>query len=679
MNLILKNNYTLNFTIFLVIFGTTVFGYLLNNESPYYIYLWPAAGFSFGIYFIHSRQSLYGISLGLIAGHILCRITLFDEELWMSIFFGLFIVIIEVLSVILFRKIMQESKALNEINISNSLIFITSVFISCFAYAAITGTVYLLFTVEGNFFLFMIQQVLGRFLAGLLFATVILLSYFYDDIDSKIRGNVVVAAIYIALFMIISFLIFYPFNEGFTFNNFKYLYLLLFMIPVFVFSFRMLLFTGMVFLGFAHGFYLNSLPDLELGPAATEVYFFIFVMLLSAAAIRAVFLETRKKQTQLEVANLQLEDIIESTYQLLRLGEQQQFQQEFVSADYLKDLFDVATKIFNNYDKASCYYKGEEFVVFVGADGYDLEYLNNFQFRIEDFEWSKEVPEHVIESKNMVKQSLKNRYSKFIERNEELGESIKFSIFLDRGLVGGISFDITEGSDKKFTKQDYDNIQSFQRIMNSFYQTRFLISKNNSLRDEIVLSLIRTLELYDQYTGGHSEEVAHLAMDISKRMGLSESDQYNIFWAGIVHDIGKVGIPSEILNKPGRLSLEEYSIIKSHPVFGYDILKRSEDLSVIALLVKHHHEWWNGAGYPDGLIEDKIPLGAQIIGVADAVSSMATKRPYTEIKTSQEILRELKLYKGSQFAPDACDEMIKYIEDGFLDSFYLDHNTIKKG
>ena len=276
----------------------------------------------------------------------------------------------------------------------------------------------------------------------------------------------------------------------------------------------------------------------------------------------------------------------------------------------------------------------------------------------------------------MVRDSLKNRYNKYVEKVPELKESIKFCLFIEHDVVGGMSFDIDEDSDKRFNSNDYENIKSFQRIMNSFYQTRYLINRNNSLRDEIVLSLIRTLELYDQYTGGHSEEVANIAFKLAQRLNLSEHESQDIFWAGIVHDIGKVGIPSEILNKPDRLSLEEYEIIKNHSTFGYEILQKSTDLNHISKLVKHHHEWWNGSGYPDGLKESEIPLGSQIIQVADAVSSMATKRPYTEIKTSTEILKEIKLYKGSQFSPKIAEEMIKFIEEGLLDEYYLNKEQI---
>ncbi len=175
------------------------------------------------------------------------------------------------------------------------------------------------------------------------------------------------------------------------------------------------------------------------------------------------------------------------------------------------------------------------------------------------------------------------------------------------------------------------------------------------------------MELYDQYTGGHSEDVASLGKLIAEKMKLSDNDIYDIYWAGIVHDIGKIGISSEIINKPSKLTLAEYKQVQQHPIFGFDILNRSSDLKTIAKLVKHHHEWYNGSGYPSGLKSNDIPLGSQILQVADSVSSMATSRSYQKDKSFDEIISELELYKGTQFNPAICEHMIELIKSGVVE------------
>jgi len=178
--------------------------------------------------------------------------------------------------------------------------------------------------------------------------------------------------------------------------------------------------------------------------------------------------------------------------------------------------------------------------------------------------------------------------------------------------------------------------------------------------------MVRTIELFDAYTGGHSEQVAYLAFQLALKLNLSRKQATEIYWAGIVHDIGKIGVGYEIINKKGKLSAEEYEAIKMHPVYGYDIIIKSQELKEIALLVRHHHEWYNGSGYPDGIKTNDIPYSAQILTVADAVSSMSTSRPYSNIKDNDLIIKELELYSDSQFNPKIAKAMIELIKDGII-------------
>lgn len=190
------------------------------------------------------------------------------------------------------------------------------------------------------------------------------------------------------------------------------------------------------------------------------------------------------------------------------------------------------------------------------------------------------------------------------------------------------------------------------------------------LKIELVVSLIKTLEYYNQYTSGHSNEVAEISLAIAQRMYLSQQDQYDIYWAGIVHDIGKVGIPISIINKPGRLTNEEFNQVKNHSIFGADILKASSELEHISILVRHHHEWWNGKGYPDGLKEDQIPLGSQILCIADSISVMLGERPYSVKKSLQEVMDELEKYSSIQFSPLPAKAAIDLINEGIIKKTY---------
>jgi putative nucleotidyltransferase with HDIG domain len=143
-------------------------------------------------------------------------------------------------------------------------------------------------------------------------------------------------------------------------------------------------------------------------------------------------------------------------------------------------------------------------------------------------------------------------------------------------------------------------------------------------------ALVTTLDARDQYTAGHSASVAHYARDIARRLGLTDEEQRLAHLCGLVHDVGKIGLPPGLLEKPGPLTLEERRQMEQHPVIGERILTKVDDYSEIAKVVRYHHERVDGAGYPDGLVGVEIPLLSRIIAVADAYDAMTSARPYRE-------------------------------------------------
>jgi putative nucleotidyltransferase with HDIG domain len=162
-------------------------------------------------------------------------------------------------------------------------------------------------------------------------------------------------------------------------------------------------------------------------------------------------------------------------------------------------------------------------------------------------------------------------------------------------------------------------------------------------------ALVAALDARDQYTAGHSAAVAVYARDIARRLQLSDPERQLVHLAGLVHDIGKVGLPPGLLEKPGPLTLEERRIMEEHPVIGERILAKVEDYREIAQIVRHHHERVDGNGYPDGLLGDEIPLLSRIIAVADAYNAMTSGRPYREAMPSRVARLRLAQAVGSQF------------------------------
>jgi len=199
-------------------------------------------------------------------------------------------------------------------------------------------------------------------------------------------------------------------------------------------------------------------------------------------------------------------------------------------------------------------------------------------------------------------------------------------------------------------------------------RTRQLDDKNRELRTayiQTISALAEAIDAKDSYTRGHSERVAIYASRIAREMNLDKELIERVYFAGLLHDVGKIGIPDAIITKPDKLSDEEYEEIKKHPEIGAKILEPVEFLNQIVPCVRHHHEWYDGSdrGYPDRLLGDGIPLLSRVILVADTVEAMTSDRPYRKALPLDIVVSELNKFSGSQFDPVAVDAFLKVLED----------------
>ena len=179
----------------------------------------------------------------------------------------------------------------------------------------------------------------------------------------------------------------------------------------------------------------------------------------------------------------------------------------------------------------------------------------------------------------------------------------------------------------------------------------------------IIRALTSTIDAKDRYTSGHSHRVADYALAIAKRMGKPEEEQQTIYYAGMLHDVGKIRIPISVINKPGKLTEEEFNYIRIHPVSGYNILRDIHDDERIGYGAKYHHERYDGKGYPNGLSGENIPEVARILAVADAYDAMASDRSYRHALPQNVIRSEIEKGKGTQFDPAIADIMLQLIDE----------------
>ena len=190
------------------------------------------------------------------------------------------------------------------------------------------------------------------------------------------------------------------------------------------------------------------------------------------------------------------------------------------------------------------------------------------------------------------------------------------------------------------------------------------------LTTELMEALARTIDAKDKYTNGHSERVAIYSRMLALRMGLSEEEQEKAYYMGLLHDIGKIGIPNEIINKTTKLTDEEFELMQSHPLLGYNILKDISSMPELSQGARWHHEFYNGKGYPEGKLGSELPVLVRIISVADSYDAMTSNRSYRKYLPQETARAEIEKGIGIQFDPDAAKCMLEIID---LDHSYALH------
>lgn len=244
-------------------------------------------------------------------------------------------------------------------------------------------------------------------------------------------------------------------------------------------------------------------------------------------------------------------------------------------------------------------------------------------------------------------------------------------------LVGAMDF-ITKPFVKEIMVRRVSRILELDRLQKHLQQevekqTRIAEERKRKverLSMQIIKTLASTIDAKDKYTNGHSLRVAEYSKSLAERMGKSTQEQEDIYYMGLLHDIGKIGVPDEIINKPSRLTDEEYEAIKRHPVIGAEILKNVSEIPGLGFGTRGHHERYDGKGYPDGLKGPEIPLEARIIAVADAYDAMASKRSYRDALPQTVVREEITKGCGTQFDPEIAKIMLELIDE---DTQYLMH------
>ena len=206
----------------------------------------------------------------------------------------------------------------------------------------------------------------------------------------------------------------------------------------------------------------------------------------------------------------------------------------------------------------------------------------------------------------------------------------------------------------------YDALSSLVRTR---AERQEAVDRAQKLTIQALESLAMTVDANDHYTSGHCVRVARYSREIGKRLGHSEKEQGSLYYKGLLHDVGKIGIPDSIVNKQGELTAEERETIRRHTIIGDEILSRFTEIPNICVGARWHHERWDGSGYPDGLTGESIPLDARIIAVADAYDAMSSRRSYRDVLPQEVARAEMKKGAGTQFDPAIVAVMLEMIDE----------------
>lgn len=260
-------------------------------------------------------------------------------------------------------------------------------------------------------------------------------------------------------------------------------------------------------------------------------------------------------------------------------------------------------------------------------------------------------------------------------RRSVVANALAQPVSRDGRIMGVILVGDKRGEDPDVSSVDIKLVSAAASYLSILLDNSSLYEDQQAMFIGTVKALTASIDAKDRYTRGHSERVAMLTRQLAERAGMSPEELERVHIAGLVHDVGKIGVPESVLRKPGKLTEEEFEWIKRHPDIGHRILRDIPQLADVLPGVLHHHERWDGAGYPHGLRENEIPFIARLIAVADSFDAMSSTRTYRPAMPRDRVLNEILRCAGSQFDPDLAPLFVD-LDFGVYDRMVRKHKSL---
>lgn len=392
-----------------------------------------------------------------------------------------------------------------------------------------------------------------------------------------------------------------------------------------------------------------------------------FIVLINNLSneITASFQELRAFNEELENLTYSLETLNEK-YELI-MNSIAEIEPDVEIEKLMKKLLDIAMVLVPEAEGGSISLVRNGSWEFVTAKNYDEKILGSLKLKAE---WLLQADENIFVVKDIMKKNEsiipEDIFKKMLKamNNKRPEETIIGTIRDENGnVLGHIALDIF-GKGAEFSSSSKEAIYFLIKLASNLMIMKKYYEHQRQFQQELIKLMIMMLEMKDRYTKGHSERVARISKIIAQKMGLPNEEMERLYFAALIHDVGKVSVPNSILNKPSRLTAEEYEVIKQHPALAADMLVAFNYLRSISEIVRYHHERWDGKGYPEGLKGEEIPLLSRILALADAFDAMTSDRSYRRALPLDWALREVMDNSGKQFDPKLVEVFLEIVREG---------------
>ncbi|MDH5781282.1 MAG: diguanylate cyclase, partial [Dehalococcoidia bacterium] len=284
------------------------------------------------------------------------------------------------------------------------------------------------------------------------------------------------------------------------------------------------------------------------------------------------------------------------------------------------------------------------------------------------------LPQAAVDDAYVVAERVRVHIARDMEEKEIVVTcSIGVASYPADGVISGELVTVADTALYYAKRTGGNRVYLSSKILSEQLEDAGTYARHNGL--STIYALVSTVEAKDPYTYGHSRKVNTYAVALAEAIGLSPEEVSRVSTAALLHDIGKIGVPDKVLNKKGKLNEEDWEAIKAHPRLGATIVGNVPNLVPCVSIILHHHERWDGSGYPEGLKGEQIPIESRILAIADSFEAMSSARPYRPALCGEKVLKELRRGAGSQFDPELAKVFIGIIEAGFPEEARAGQNT----